>query len=233
MEKLRQKREDDVDLLNGGRGYYSNTCDDFGPADVTVVIGTFGEFKGKWQKYVQRAWRSVEAQTVRPRVLTHVHDGTLAMARNQGGLNATTEWVIFLDADDELDPLYVESMLAATGDVRRPATLGIYEDGRTDDYPVMIPRKPLLDANFIVIGAMVRADMVRTVEGFDEYPMSEDWAFWIKCWLEGAVISDVPDAIYRVNVVPGSRNSDSRLGGKVYNQIKARFVPEARSRGIV
>lgn len=199
---------------------------------VSVVIGTFGD-KEKWFPLAERATKSAWSQTEPPAQVLHVHGETLAIARNRGIEEATSEWLIFLDADDELDPGYIKAMQAAEGDVRRPRTLGIYPDGTEDDFPVMIPEKRLLDANFIVIGAMVRREMASRVGGFDEYPMSEDWAFWIKVWLEGATITEVPEAIYRVNVVPGSRNSDPKLGGKVYGEIKSRFTREARARGII
>ncbi|MBK6580440.1 MAG: glycosyltransferase [Sandaracinaceae bacterium] len=56
----------------------------------------------------------------------HVHGKTLAAARNIGAQAATTEWLVFLDADDELSEGYCDAILAADGDLRAPALHLIY-----------------------------------------------------------------------------------------------------------
>lgn len=192
-------------------------------ADVTVVIATFGDDYHKWDDLAQRAEKSVQRQTVHPKFVRS-HMDTLQAARNIGAVQAGTEYLIFLDADDELDKHYVEAMLAAEGDIRRPATLGVV-NGVEDDYPVMIPVANLLERNYIVIGAMVRRDMFMRLHGFDDYPVLEDWALWLKMVQAGASIVEVPDAIYRVHVQPDSRNQPTEMAsyGKTYSQIRARF----------
>lgn len=193
------------------------------PADVTVVIATFGPDYKKWDDLAQRARKSVERQTVHPRVVRS-HMDTLHDARNIGAVQANTEYLIFLDADDELDRHYVEAMLASHGDIRRPATLGVV-GGIEDDFPVMIPRAPLLDRNFIVIGAMIRKDFFLRVGGFEDYPVLEDWCLWLKMVEAGAEVVDVPDAIYRVNVQEASRNQPAEITnyGRTYSEIRKRF----------
>ena len=200
------------------------------PADVSIVIGTFGDLD-VWEGKSEEAKISSYMQSVPPAQVIHVHGETLADSRNQGAELAETEWIIFLDADDELDVGYIEAMFDAEGDIRRPSTLGVV-NGVDDAFEVMIPKKPLLEGNYIIIGAMVRREMIVKVGGFDEYEMSEDWAFWLKCVLEGATISEVPKAIYRVNVAVDGRNSNSVLGDRVYNEIKGRFVKEAHHKGM-
>lgn len=193
------------------------------PADVTVVIATFGPDYKTWDDLAQRARKSVARQTMHPKIVRS-HMDTLQEARNIGAVQANTEYLIFLDADDELDRHYVEAMLAAEGSIRRPATLGVVE-GIEDDYPVMIPARNLYETNYIVIGAMIRTADFRRVGGFDDYPVAEDWALWLKMVEAGATITDVPDAIYRVNVQPVSRNQpvDMAVYGKTYQEIRERF----------
>lgn len=190
---------------------------------VGVAIGTFGD-KLEWANYARRAMLSVGRQTVAADV-RHVHGQSLHQARNAAAEELTGhKWLIFLDADDELDERYVERMLAGEGDIRRPATIGVYPDGTEDDAPVMIPRTDMRRTNCVVIGAMHLAKFFYGAGGFHDYPILEDWALWRKMIAAGASIGDVPDAVYRVHVRPGSRNTDGKLHGHIYGRI-LREVP--------
>lgn len=173
--------------------------------DVTVIIPVFGPPE-PWLPLADRALSSVLHQTVRPSHVVVSAADSLREARNHPAMRATTEWLCFLDADDELDPHYVEAMAAGQGDLLQPSTLGIV-DGVEDDYPVLIPPRPLQIANYIVIGAFVRTSVFQSVGGFDDFVAFEDWDLWRRCYRAGAEIGAVPDAIYRVHVRPGSRNS--------------------------
>lgn len=196
---------------------------------VSIVIGTYGD-RDLWASISQRAFDSAAAQTVSAEVIRS-HGDTLQEARNYGAEEATGEWLIFLDADDELDSRYVEAMLRAEGDIRQPSTLGI-EDGVPDEFSVLIPRRNLLEANFLVIGSMVRRNLFLEVGGFDDYPILEDWALWLKLWVNGATIGAAPDAIYKVHVNRDGRNNrDPNLHGNYYTAIQQRFTIEARERG--
>ena len=48
--------------------------------------------------------------------------------------------------------------------------------------------------------------MVRDVGGWRDFTWSEDWDLWLRCWLAGATVEAIPDAIYRAYVRPNSRN---------------------------
>jgi GT2 family glycosyltransferase len=143
--------------------------------------------------------------------------------RNCAAAHSTADWLIFLDADDELDPEYIEWMLQGTTDIRQPATLGVV-DGVEDDYPVVIPPKPnILTGNHLVIGSMVRRELFQSVGGFRPLPVLEDWDLWIRCFRAGATWGVCPKAIYRVHVRQGSRNTDLALHGAVYQQIQQEY----------
>lgn len=191
--------------------------------DVSIVIPTYGD--PSWRSIAMRAVMSAANQSYPADRFEVVrsHEETLQNARNFGAERADGEWLIFLDADDELDPLYVEKMMQATGDIRRPATLGVV-DGVEDDEPVMIPRKDIYTTNFVVIGAMCRREDFFNVGGFGDYEALEDWDLWLRMVEAGAEIVDVPEAIYRVHVTPGSRNMNVHAHHAAYRKIRKRHA---------
>lgn len=192
---------------------------------VDIVIASYGDVE-HWRPFAERAIASAQAQTVKSSVFAYhnhqAHDpGT---ARNGSAVGTNADWLIFLDADDELSPTYVEEMLKGEGDIRQPSTLGVYPDGSEDDFPVLIPPHPggFLVGNNLIIGCMVRRTLFETVGGFRDLPILEDWDFWIRCRLAGGVVGTCPGAIYRVHVEQGSRNMQSNHG-QVYSEIQGRY----------
>jgi GT2 family glycosyltransferase len=177
---------------------------------VTVAVATYGE--SHWADLAAtRAIPSVKDLNAR---VIHIHGETLHAARNEALMRVKTDRVIFLDADDELEPGFIPAMLAATGDVRVPQVR--YVTPRRDTKP-RFPRVAghdwhdctadcLAFGNWIVIGACVPTDLLRKVGGFRDFEWSEDWDLWVRCWQAGATFERVPEAIYRAHVRPDSRN---------------------------
>lgn len=177
--------------------------------DVTVVVATFGSCD--WVDLARaRAIPSAEALGV---PVVHVHGETLHDARNDGVLQADTEWVCHLDADDELEAGYFEAMAASTADLRAPAVRYVRGPGHTSS---RLPRvaghahrcaaECLPEGNWLVIGTLVRAAMVVDAGGWRDFPWSEDWDLWLRCYQAGASVEAVPRAIYRAHVRRDSRN---------------------------
>jgi len=174
---------------------------------VGVIIATYGN-KEHWEKVKEPAWASIEAQTRMPDNWIWHHGLNLQNARNTAAIQMSEmDWFIFLDADDTLDPRYIEKMLEGTGDIRQPSTLGVWPDGTEDDEPALIPSKPLVEGNYIVIGAMCRADIFFRVGGFGPEAMFEDWALWLRMEEAGATIGQCPEAVYRISVGKEGRNT--------------------------
>jgi glycosyltransferase involved in cell wall biosynthesis len=176
--------------------------------DVTVAVATFGA--RSWVRLaLERAIPSARALGV---PVVHHHGPTLHVARNAALESVETEWVVFLDADDELTPSYFERMAEVDADVRVPLVTYI-----ANERPCR-PRMPrvaghyhdctaecLPEGNWIVVGAAVRAQLVRDVGGWRDFPWSEDWDLWLRCHLAGATIAPTR-AVYRAHVRPDSRN---------------------------
>lgn len=199
--------------------------------DVTVLVCTFGD--QEWQDLAQeRAVPSAERLGCR---VIHAHADTLHQARNLALDQARSEWVIYLDADDELDAGYLHAMAAGTGDVRAPSVT--YVMGQRVR-PTHIPRVSghdhactadcLPDGNWIIVGAAARTELLRRVGGWHDFPVYEDWDLWLRCYLAGADIQPCPSAGYRAHVRRGSRNRAPSMDVKneVHRQIVAANLPD-------
>ena len=197
---------------------------------VDVVVATYGE-EEYWRPFVTRAVASAWNQTVLPNAVWYHHDpvGTdLSTARNYNVPNSTADWLIFLDADDELDRGYVAAMLAGEGDLRWPSTLGIV-DGVRDDAPVLLqPRYDnMLIGNHMVIGTMVRRSIFNAAGGFRPGLTSlEDWDLFIRMILVGGKPRPCPDALYMVHVQPQSRNQGINQHAGAYADIQQRYAAQ-------
>jgi glycosyltransferase involved in cell wall biosynthesis len=195
---------------------------------VDVVVASYGPIE-QWESLIARAVQSANNQElVRPTVVRQLHDpvgSDLSWVRNQAAMASSADWLIFLDADDELDPCYIEAMLHGAGDIRQPLTLGVHPDGHEDDYPVLIPPNPggFLVGNHLVIGSMVRRSLFEKVGGFREGMKSlEDWDLFIRMRLAGGTVGEAA-AIYRVHVRPASRNSPEGDHHQTYAEIQRRY----------
>ncbi len=199
--------------------------------DATIAIGTFGG--NEWVKLASgRAIPSAEAQGV---PVIHRHGTSLAQARNEALALVESEWVVFLDADDELSPDYLNALSRGSADLRGPA-VSYVRNGR--------PRAPyvptvaghrhvctaecLPEGNWLIIGTAAPTKMMREVGGFRDFPWSEDWDLWLRCWRAGASIEAIPQAVYIAHVHQQSRNRapDRAFKDKVHWDIHRANFPE-------
>lgn len=195
---------------------------------VTVIIPVFGDYD-RYLLLAERAERSAWNQTVQPDAVIVSVDTTLQLARNVPAGAATTEFLLFLDADDELDQNYIEKILQGEGDLRQPSTLGIVE-GKEDPSPVLLPKKNLLtEGNYLIIGTLIRRELFEEVGGFRDLPAYEDWDLFIRCYLAGACITAHPEAIYRVHVQAASRNQLTQEQAiPIFMEISSRYLGQER-----
>ena len=183
--------------------------------DVTICISTFGD----------ESWKTLAMTRALPSALdqaseiVHTHAETLYEARNRGADKATGERLIFLDADDELAPGYVDAILAASGDLRAPAVSWVTDHSATS--PRTLADRNIETMNPCVIGTAIRRELFLDLGGFRDWPAYEDWCLYLRATRSGAVIEHVPDAVYRAWVTPHSRNQSVRNPRQLMAQIKA------------
>lgn len=198
--------------------------------DATVVIATFGA--PTWQDLADRA-----ASSVPPGIpVIRIHGSTLHGARNDGLAQVTTDWVVFLDADDELTPDYFAAMATGTADLRAPAVSYVRRHhaprrpglpkvaGHTHDCTA----ECLPAGNWLVVGSAVRTELVRRVGGWKDWALYEDWDLWLRCWRAGATIEAIPAAVYRAHVRFDSRNRSptGQFKDRVHHAIHRANFPE-------
>jgi glycosyltransferase involved in cell wall biosynthesis len=138
------------------------------------------------------------------------HEGP-AVTRNRALAKVDTEWVAFLDDDDELFPNHLSALL--THAERTSADI-VYPQwcyaGQGD--PLHIP--PTFDAgqlrqgNFIPVTTLCRTRLVHAVGGFptgadipraDGGQLLEDWGFLLRLLEAGAVFSHLREPTWRYN----------------------------------
>lgn len=196
---------------------------------MTVGIALCSHGDSKWKEIGEEAY--VSAAYADPDELYWRHEDdsdNICDVRNRAAEKMGTEWIIFLDADDNLDSNYVKAMknaLESQGNIDaiyRPSLQGFYDNGDITDV-TMLGRTDMKKQNCAVIGSMHRRDRFLEVGGFDPtLPILEDWDLWLKLMQSGSCIIDVHEAIYRNHIRSDGRNSQSGMG-KYYQRIKRRY----------
>lgn len=167
-----------------------------------------------------RALASVVNQTRLPEVITvrsdQYRDGPAAV-RNQAVLETDTEWIAFLDDDDELLPRHIEVLMDHNADLVYPwfeyvggsDPLAVEVDGLLRS-PFGVTFGPeqrefiVNRANFIPVTYIVRRSVFLDLGGFPHpgtkaWPMKdcEDWGFLTKLVHSNATVVHVPERTWR------------------------------------
>lgn len=202
---------------------------------IAVLIGTYGE--DSWRDLaLARALPSALSQGADEVLDRHEKEGTISSVRNALAEDAESDWLCFLDADDELDPGYLAAMERETNrrDMRWrllvPAVSYVHRAGEYGlaEIPNGGGRRPLVDINHAVIGTLVPRRLFLAVGGFRDLPALEDWDLWLRCEEAGAKLVPVPDAVYRAWMRPDSRNKDQSLYYRLRDEALARRALRAK-----
>lgn len=183
---------------------------------ISCVIGTFGSMT--WQQRArQRAIPSTDGQGFDEVIPMHLAHGTLAQARNGAGADAKSEWLLFLDADDELAPGFGDAMRKAIKrDLARPALFTPAVAYGPQTRPKIWPRIDWKAGNWCIIGTLIQRELFLEIGGFGEYALYEDYALWATAAEAGAVVFEVPKAVYIAHPTPASRNRAPGKAERLY-----------------
>lgn len=192
---------------------------------ISVLIATHGD--DAWRDLAWSRAYPTAADQADEVLVVHEPDKTLAQTRNILAGAAFGDYLCFLDADDELEPGYIDRMREAfprfeTWIINPPdapllAPAVRYVDQNGSASKAVIPSKGRWpDLNECVIGTLVWRKLFAAVGGFRELPSLEDYDLWLRCVKAGATIRHVPAAVYRATVRAGSRNSDQ----SVYHRLR-------------
>ena len=147
----------------------------------------------------------------RPRTrVIHIERRGLPGARNVGVRDARGRYLCMVDADDLLEPTYLERSLQALeprSDLAFASHwLRAFGDETWDWTPTECGFPALLLANTLNGAALMRRDMFEHVGGFDETMLDgcEDWEFWIRVVDAGFTGVILPEFLFRYR-----RRSDS------------------------
>lgn len=184
---------------------------------VSVVVATFGadEWLRRGSAKAEQTRRQLHPGAVDVNVV-HCHADSLAVARNLAGYDSgrDIDWLCFLDADDDLEPGYLEVLVDGAGDLRAPAF-------RLGEDLVDLTGRDIDTMNPCVIGTLIRRDLFIDAGGFWHERAWEDWSLFRRAWLLGAEIVHHPDAIYHAATRPESRNSTVDRPEHLHRDIRA------------
>ncbi len=159
-----------------------------------------------------RAFRSVLAQKIMPALITVAMDTDhrgAAATRNRAIAGVTTEWVAWLDDDDEWYPDHIRACLAAARihsadvvypgcDVERDGQLLPVEEewGR---YGEPFDADLLRQKSYIPVTSLVRTEILHKTRGFEAPPGSEydDWGMYLQLLDAGAVFYHLPRVTWK------------------------------------
>ncbi len=143
------------------------------------------------------------------RVIDQPNQG-LASARNTGWQACAQPYILFLDADNRVDPSYPVKAAAILD--QEPATAVVYSDkllfglreGLVEQPVVTLPQ--LLVGNRIDACAVVRRSVLATCGGADEGMRDgyEDWELWIRLMAQGHRFHRIPEPLFHYRVREGS-----------------------------
>lgn len=153
----------------------------------------------------------------RTRVLRTPNAG-LPAAKNAGIRHTGGEYLCMLDADDRLEPAFLEKSIAALDADAELAFvshwLRTFGDEVGEWQPDRCDFPTLLDRNTVNGAALVRRGAVAAVGGFDESLRDgcEDWDLWIGLVERGLRGAILPEVLYAYRRRPGSMSRTMLTG---------------------
>lgn len=183
--------------------------------DVTMVVPTIPPRT----KMLRRALWSIMQQTHSPSGIVVVadreHDGA-AVVRNRGLAMVDTEWVAFVDDDDQLLPHHLERLIACAANTDADLVYPWFEHPGWQDplgrFGLPFDGEYLQTANYIPVTVLARTKAIRAAGGFQPLAVDnpcEDWGCWLAMHQAGARIVHLPERTWVWNLHGGNTSGRS------------------------
>ena len=188
---------------------------------ITVVIPTID---GRGEQ-LDRALDSVEAQSLKAddvRVRLDDLRAGAAATRNAMLDLVDTEWVAFLDDDDEFKPNHLRACFRHAGLTGADVVYPGYEAVGKDPlgcFGMRFDGDLLRGRNYIPVTTLCRTELVKAVGGFQPHPDEngdpcEDWGLWLALLDAGAKFSHLAQRTWVWNVSGGTRGRGVNVGDR-------------------
>lgn len=159
---------------------------------VTIIIPIWGDY----YKFLPEALESARSQTY-PWVEVVVEESKtdLPSSRNAAIKRARGTWILPLDADDKLDPQYVEKTIGKDDIV---STMHKDFNGVPCGVEKNFTLQDFKQANRIISGSLYKKEIWDKLGGYDENMKEgyEDWDFWLRAVRAGYHITLVEEPLY-------------------------------------
>ena len=186
------------------------------PETIASVLGqTFQDFEyiivndGSTDAISQEVFNGIDDQRIRK--ILQKNQG-VAVARNHGISEARGKYILCLDADDRIDPTYLEK--AVTVLELNPGVGIVYSHVHFFGIEEGVAREPefnadiLLEANILHTASVFRKKDWERVGGYKSNLGFEDWEFWINLVEHGVVGQLIPEALFYYRRAEQSRFID-------------------------
>ena len=159
---------------------------------VSVVIPVWGNY----YRFLEECEESVRKQTYKDYEIIVVKDFfDLPTARNAGIAEALGEWILPLDADDKIDPQYLEKTIGLSDIVTtRHRDWDGVECGKRNKLEL----KDFEVTNQIIACSLFKKQIWDEIGGYDESMKDgyEDWDFWKRALRAGYKVVAVDEPLY-------------------------------------
>lgn len=172
------------------------------------------------------------------KVLDAPHSGLPGRTRNLGLAEASGDYLLCLDPDDEIAPGYLAAVLDALkagADVAYTDYLRVNPDGVREVVALPEFEPDLLRAqNILAPTAAIKRRAFEATRGYRENTAYEDWDLWVQLALAGARFRRIPEALYvyhlhEANFSHAARRRDGEAKAWVVRNNK-RFFPRETGR---
>lgn len=183
---------------------------------VSVVIASHGD--KEWARLADsRAYPSALRSGADEVLIDHQQDATRAQVRNMLTDQAAGDYVVTLDADDELAEGYCEAIRNEGVSDALVVPRVQYVRGRRVSIPIFLPHREIWDDNWMVVGTAFPRDRFlkvggwRTLMGTGSLNEADDWDLWARLTNDGCGIVYCEGAVYRAFVdSPSAHRSSGR-----------------------